>query len=116
MKYQVTKHWINGMPIEQYDFDILQELYEIPMIKEQMSKGNFRKLGWQSWYCMPSGMPHYSSWDIMVEFVDGSSERICDISLVSGTLDINDMHKLGLGEIPQVKYKSLITIPKLFNS
>src|SRR5580698_1288441 len=106
-KYRVIKHWVDGEPIDQNDFDTLEEMLQIPMIQEQTQKCNFGRLGWQTWYCMPSGMPHYSSWDLMVEFTDGSNERICGINTTDGNCDRDAIEKLGLLEVPQKSYQPM---------
>lgn len=104
-KYKVIRHWISGDPVDQSDFDAPEELYDIPMIKEYTLKSDFQEIMWDSTYCMPSGLPHYSSLELVAKFTDGHSERICWINEVDG---------LGLKLKPfEMAGPSLISVPSL---
>ena len=83
-KYQITRHWLDGKPIDQYSFDLPEELYTIPLIKEYMAEEGFSRICVFWSYAMPSGMPHFSVSELMAEFVDGTSERMCCINMVDG--------------------------------
>jgi hypothetical protein len=70
-KYNLTERWENDKPINTFDFDTLDELQQIDIVKKAIQHPNFHRLSIRVGSVLSYYPPNYSTFTLLTELHDG---------------------------------------------
>lgn len=70
-KYSLTDRWENDKPVNTFDFDTIDELQQIDIVKKAMQHPDFYQLSIEIGYVNSYYPPNYSTFNLITELHDG---------------------------------------------